>query len=99
MENKLVLEVRDGNRNLNFWYKKPRNEELQLMTTTTSLIPAIRPQSNYKVTFGVIKIYIPNDGEPFDYGKVYLYRYWRNALASFDELIQDYRERNPYEMK
>lgn len=78
-----------------FGSNMPSADTLQLMTTTISLIPTIRPQSNYMVTYGVIKIYIPKDGEQFDYGKVYLYRYWRNALASFDELMQDYKKRNP----
>jgi len=78
-----------------FGSNMPSVDTLQGMNATVSLTPNIRPQSNYYVTYGVIKIYIPKDGEPFDYGKVYLYKYWRNALASFDELIQDYQQRNP----
>ncbi|MFA9372287.1 MAG: hypothetical protein ACERIH_11315, partial [Labilibaculum antarcticum] len=70
-------------------------EAIQNVDILISTIPQIKPQSNYMVTYGVIKIYIPTDEEQFDYGKVYLYKYWKNALASFDELMQDYKERNP----
>ncbi|MFT5669076.1 MAG: hypothetical protein ACI9DK_003287, partial [Vicingaceae bacterium] len=73
----------------------PSVDTLQGMNVTVSLTPNIRPQSNYMVTYGVFKIYIPKEGEAFDHGKIYVYRYWRNALASFDELMQDYQQRNP----
>ena len=70
-------------------------EAIQNVNIVISAIPKIKPQNNYMVTYGVFKVYIPKDGEQFDYGKVYLYRYWKNALATFDELMQDYKERNP----
>jgi hypothetical protein len=70
-------------------------EAIQNVDVLISTIPQIKPQSNYMVTYGVFKIYIPTDEEQFDYGKVFAYKYWKNALASFDELMQDYKERNP----
>ncbi|WP_461632023.1 hypothetical protein [Labilibaculum euxinus] len=72
-----------------------RIEEIQKVNITVSATPNIKPQSNYMVTWGVIKVYIPLDIEQFDYSKVIIYKYWKNALATFDELMQDYKERNP----
>ena len=72
-----------------------RSEEIQKVTVTVSASPNIKPQSNYMVTLGVIKVYIPLDEEQFDYSKVIIYKYWKNVLATCDELMQDYKERNP----
>lgn len=63
----------------------PKIDTLQNMNVAISTTPDIKPNNNYKVTFGVLKIYIPKDGEAFDHGKVYLYKFWKNALATTEE--------------
>ncbi len=67
----------------------------QNMFSHVSPEPDIKPNNNYSVNYGIVKIYIPKVGEAFDPGKIYVYKYWKNALATFDELMQDYQQRNP----
>ncbi len=67
----------------------------QNMFSHVSPEPDIKPNNNYLVNYGIVKIYIPKVGEAFDHGKIYIYKYWKSALATFDELMQDYQQRNP----
>lgn len=47
------------------------------------------------ITIMQARIYIPNNGESWDDGKCHIWKYWKKALAPFDELFLNYKQRNP----